>query len=444
MKLLVPQNSIISRLVIYFSIANVVFANPHPQGGGLEDGLQKSLEKLRSQQDYTRPAPPTSEWAPSQNSIAVRKAQWDEFANGLTTNMTENPLWYIFHGGYLLRNLARDAERLSMALYPITEDKTWWEFRDEFFKIISPLMTEFVPTEETRPDGRKVSVYRQNKHLTTGYLESGIMDKGGIFDTSFPRDDKAVQAGVTNPFPRDTLTMKVLVKKLFQDTVEDFDGVQVVFASDDRFKQVWYTILAVYDRLGPFVDKVAMYVNRLEWVKPKTKSKKSKQPKIVVDVRPRQTKEFNRQEVGYAGYYKKFAEELALHENEVSDPVLFSTAFMARALGFEDSPNMFAAYGIMINTIYRSVLPLMMDMFADIAVRMNNLAKKSVSGADANWGILKTPDANLLGILRNWPEWTEGRYRDVAWPIPQEHLAAALPILAALRKERQEAMSGGS
>ncbi|KAF3908376.1 hypothetical protein AA313_de0209999 [Arthrobotrys entomopaga] len=350
--------------------------------------------------------------------------------------MTENPLWWIFQASGTLRNLCRDAEKLAQALYLLTEDIQWLVFRELFFQFIAPLMTEFLVVQQTTSDGRKVSSYRQDEyHIRKGKVPPGIMDKGGIFDTSFPRDDWKAQGESANPFPRDTLTMKVLVKKLFQDTVEDFNGQQVVFASDDRFRKAWSTVWKVYMNLGSLVTEVANHVDGKEWG-PVSKDA----PKAVVDVRPRQTREFDRQKIGYEQYYRgKFGEALAAHEAEDPDSKWLAGGFMGRAFKIIDTPNMFVVYGVILNTIYRSVLPFMMDMFADIAVRMNDLARDSVSSFEFNWGIPVVPGQQFspLEILQKWPEWTEGNYRTDAWPIPQEYLDRALPVLETLRQERK-------
>ncbi|KAK6537433.1 hypothetical protein TWF694_011620 [Orbilia ellipsospora] len=405
-----------------------------PQGSTLDEALQKSLANLRQLQGPPRPIPPESEWVAAQDNIIVQKPEWDAFATSLTTNMTENPLWWIFHAAGVLRNLSRDVERLALALGGLTEDETWMVFHETFFQIISPLMTEFMVVQQTRSDGRKVRVYQQDQH----YFENskkplGIMDKGGIFDVSFLRDDWNAQGEAPNPFPRDTLTMRVLVKKLFQDTIEDFDGDKVVFASDERFKQAWNTVWKVYNDLEVFTDKVVKYVDGKKWG-PVSGTK----PRMVVDVRPRQTREFLRLEIGYEQYYhQKFSEALAAHEIEDPDSKWLAPGFLGRVLNVEDTPNMFVVYGVIINTIYRSVLPFMMDMFADIGVRMNDLARNSVSSLEFNWGVPSTPGLNNLKTLRKWPEWTEGIYRTVAWPIPQEYLQHAIPILEMLRQERK-------
>ncbi|KAF3904789.1 hypothetical protein ABW20_dc0103358 [Dactylellina cionopaga] len=467
MKLLILHFRSLLLLLLSLTYLTPVFATPHPQGSEgdtlektanedveeevivtrpstLEDRVTKARTYLRGLQNVARPVPPESEWAPPLNNIAISKAQWDEFTKGLTTNMPENPFWYIFHAAYLFRSLSYDIARLSIQLNTIKGDNKWINFRDRYFKITAPLMNEIRAVQEMR-NGRPVRVYKQLSHIPAG-TKPGVMDKGSIFDTTFLRDDHQAQEGNPNPYPRDTLTMKVLLKKLFPDITEEvYDGETLLFVDDTNFKLVWQSVKQVYDELGPLVTEVVKYAEELWWLP------NMQRPRI--DVRPRQTREFKREDIGYKGYYEKFSAPLEGHEQEDQDSDWIPAGIAGRAYSellsqafgnVDDTesvgPNMYAAFALLYTTIYNSALPLMMDMFADISVRMNNLAMNSaVSSLDLRWGIPSVPGFSpSKATLKNWPEWTEGKYMTVAWPIPPELLEAALPLL----KEQRRMVNG--
>ncbi|KAF3283857.1 hypothetical protein TWF970_001028 [Orbilia oligospora] len=76
----------------------------------------------------------------------VTAQEWDDFIKPPKDhNYLEDPVWYIFHGGYILRDFSRQQEMLATILANYTGDNTWLDFRTQYFKIIAPLTTEWYP-----------------------------------------------------------------------------------------------------------------------------------------------------------------------------------------------------------------------------------------------------------------------------------------------------------
>ncbi|KAF3218878.1 hypothetical protein TWF191_008083 [Orbilia oligospora] len=356
----------------------------------------------------TLEVPEESEWAAPSDDIIVRKSDWDNFVTDLTTDMLENPMWYLLRTSQLLRYFSRDVEAMAAGIYQNTKNETWLDFRDEYFDIISPLMTEF--TWE-KPDPKKPGNFYQAKHRTPR-APSGLMDRAGIFDSSFPPDpwSSTLSDGTPNPYTHDAFALKIAVLKLFQPKSDDYDGQQVVSINDSRFDLLWTTVKQVYDRLALFTVKLAAVINAQEW-KPGDPGAPTKK----LDMRPRQTREYNRKEEGYKSYYKKFSEEFDAYDQE-EDPSKWAQSYWV--------------FG---------VLALMMDMLADIALKANILARKSVVSIDPLWALPKDPNFEVdVSTLRQYPEWTGGAYMTWGYPIPEAILPMFKPIFEKQKQQRQE------
>ncbi|KAF3181096.1 hypothetical protein TWF788_006597 [Orbilia oligospora] len=385
----------------------------------------------------TLEVPEESEWAAPSDDIIVRKSDWDNFVTGLTTDMLENPMWYLLRTSQLLRYFSRDVEAMAAGIYQNTKNETWLDFRDEYFDIISPLMTEF--TWE-KPDPKKPGKFYQAKHRTPR-APSGLMDRAGIFDSSFPPDpwSSTLSDGTPNPYTHDAFALKIAVLKLFQPKSDDYDGQQVVSINDSRFDLLWTTVKQVYDRLALFTVKLAAVINAQEW-KPGDPGAPTKK----LDMRPRQTREYNRKEEGYKSYYKKFSEEFDAYDQE-EDPSKWAQSYWVFGLlrghkeGVNTPTNIFVSYGILVTTVYHSVLALMMDMLADIALKANILARKSVVSIDPLWALPKDPNFEVdVSTLRQYPEWTGGAYMTWGYPIPEAILPMFKPIFEKQKQQRQE------
>ncbi|KAJ6258234.1 hypothetical protein Dda_7153 [Drechslerella dactyloides] len=390
-----------------------VLAAPGPQARSLKEAdadLQASLGGGDQPQPQTQ-LQPQPDWAPASNTIVVEQRDWNVFEGNLTSNMLSNPLWYVFQGGYILRTMSRDIDNLAFQLSNVLGDKQMAAFREDYFRTIAPLMTRFKLTEMRREsDNKIVWMYAQTLH-ESGVLPPGIMDAGGTLDTSFPRDDKAAQAGSANPFPQDTLTTKVFIRKLFQNKLENYPRGPVVLASDTNFLTVWHTIKQVMDNLKPLVDRVVEYANSAEWVTP------AGSPKFVVATLPRQTFIVNRRDAGYAEYLKSF--QMTTYEDENAREGWVEQGIFGYKLGL-DMPNLYVAYATLVGNVYRSALTFLMDMFADIALRANDLGYESLLGPDKDFAL---PDFSDFTVTRQelklWPQWSEGRYHTGPWPLTE-------------------------
>ncbi|KAF3903100.1 hypothetical protein ABW21_db0203987 [Orbilia brochopaga] len=386
-------------------------ASPRPQTRSQKDALADL--QTATEQANIGDSQPEPVWSPSGTSIYVLEQAWDGFAGNLTTGtkILENPLWYVFQAGYILRTMSRDIDHLAYQLYKVLGDEQMNTFRQEYFKTIAPVMTRFVWTKLRREsDGQSVWMFAQTKHEGDP-LPTGVMDSGGILDTSFPRDDKAAQEGSANPFPRDTLTMKVLLKKLFQNTPEHHTRGTVVYASDTNFLQAWHTIKQVIDNLAPLVKEITKYANAAKWRQP------AGQPKILASPYPRQTHVSLRQDVGYGDYLKSF--QMTSYETGNEDTAWIDTGILGYKLGL-DVPNFYVAYAALVNGVYRSALPFIMDMMADLALRANALGYETIFGDELDFAL---PDFSNFKVTRaeleTRPQWSEDRYHTAPWPLAE-------------------------
>ncbi|KAK6343502.1 hypothetical protein TWF730_011092 [Orbilia blumenaviensis] len=383
--------------------------------------------------------PEDSEWAAptDDHDITVRKAVWDEFSTGLTTNMRENPMWYMLRAAHLLRYFSRDAEVMAQGIYQTTQNAKWLQFRDEYFEIIAPLMTEFTWEQ---PDPKKPGNFFQTKHQNLPTLPRGLFDRAGLFDSSFAPDpfNDTLADGAPNTYPHDTIALKIALAKLFQPRTEDFDGQPLVTVSDTRFIYLWTTIKEAYDRLAPLTKRLAKAVNKEKWKLGDPGGAATKK----LDMRPRQTREYKRAEAGYENYYEKFWEEFDAYD-EHEDPSKWMQSewviglLFGHRLNIPNTTNVFVAYGIMVTTVYHSVLALMMDMMADIALRANIVARSSVASINPTWALPQSPEFSVsLATVEKYPEWTDGMYRTTGYPIPDQVLPMVLPLFQQQREER--------
>ncbi|TGJ73112.1 hypothetical protein EYR41_000230 [Orbilia oligospora] len=270
-------------------------------------------------------------------------------------NYLEDPVWYIFHGGYILRDFSRQQEMLATILANYTGDNTWLDFRTQYFRIIAPLTMEWYPIgsevdgypknmqNECRVARRKLKNSYKEKietHLTID-IPPGIMDCGGSMDTSAERDGSRKGNSKLDPpewlfqfpgqkhfpFPRDSISIRGMLKDLFNAT--------------------------------PQIDKntgeVMVGVSQAE--------------------RQRQTRIFRREKIGYEEYFNlKFGGTLSETTDRVTDSEWINPAALMYSYLEKGAHDLLVTYGNIINIVYRGLLPLIMDMMADISVRENDLA----------------------------------------------------------------------
>ncbi|KAK6506810.1 hypothetical protein TWF481_005270 [Arthrobotrys musiformis] len=390
--------------------------------------------------------------------------EWEDFIKPPKNhNYLEDPVWYLFYSGYLLRDFSRQQELLATILANYTADRTWLEFRMQYFNIIAPLTTEWYPIDsgidgypkdmqkECRVAKRTLENSYKEKidaHLTID-VPPGILDCGGSMDTSAERDDPRSGGSRFDPpgwlfrfpgqkylpFPRDSITVRKMLKDLFSGTPKyDKDkGELVVGVSQVEFLNNWRTIFGVIEQLGAFMIQVH---EKIEQTELKALWPEGQNP--IVDRRQRQTQIFQREKIGYEEYFDaKFGGTLSQTTERVEDPNWIQLAAILYRRSLAGATDIFVAYGNIVNIVYRGVLPFMMDMMADIAVKANDLAIEHAEWPEGtperasgkphplfSWGIPKFLDFHLMGgVLRRWPEWTEYGYRVEPWPLKKEELA---------------------
>ncbi|KAK6534845.1 hypothetical protein TWF281_006144 [Arthrobotrys megalospora] len=393
----------------------------------------------------------------------VSVKEWKEFIKPPADNYLEDPVWYLFYSGYLLRDFSRQQELLATLLANYTGDRTWIDFRTQYFNIIAPLTTEWYPID-SEDDGLPKAGQKKCKvagrTLENTYKEKteahpdvdvppGIMDCGGSMDTSAERDDPRKGGSQFDPpkslfrfpgqrylpFPRDSITVRKMLKNLFSSTpYRDEKGELVIGVSQVEFLKDWHIIFQVIEQLGAFMIQVHEKIAQTD-LKPLWPERHNP----IVDKRQRQTRVFKREKIGYEDYFNmKFGGTLSQTTDALEDPNWIPLAVKIYARSMEGAPDIYVAYGNIVNIVYRGIFPLMMDVMADIAVKANDLAKKHAEWPEGGpippkyagkphplltWAFPKFLDFSVAGsVLRKWPEWTEFEYRVEPWPLKEEEL----------------------
>ncbi|KAK6350592.1 hypothetical protein TWF718_003781 [Orbilia javanica] len=415
--------------------------------------------------------------------FSVTVQEWEGFIKPpINHNYLEDPVWYLFYSGYMLRDFSRQQEMLVTILANYTADRTWIDFRTQYFTIISQLTTEWYPIDSA-VDGYPKDMQKEcrvaKKKLKNSYKEKiethlgldippGIMDCGGSMDTSAERDNPRSGGSRFDPpewefrfpgqkylpFPRDSVTVRGMLKNLFSGTpyIDKKSGKLMIGVSQVEFINDWYLIFRVIEELGEFMTKVHEKIDDtdLEDLWPEDKNP-------IVDQRERQTRIFRREKIGYEDYFNtKFGGTLSQTTERLEDPDWIRLAASMYRNSAEGAPDIFVAYGNIINIVYRGVLPFMMDMMADISVKANDLAIKHAEWPEGapvpekyvgkphpllSWGFPKFLDFYIVGgAMRRWPEWTDYQYRVEPWPLKQEELAEGVQKMV-LESKMEEALN---
>ncbi|KAF3166259.1 hypothetical protein TWF788_000513 [Orbilia oligospora] len=330
--------------------------------------------------------------------------------------------------------------------------------------IIAPLTTEWYPIDsevdgypkhmqkECRVARRKLKNSYKEKietHLTID-IPPGIMDCGGSVDTSAERDDPRKGGSKFDPpewlfsfpgqnhfpFPRDSISVRGMLKNFFSATpqIDKKTGEVMVGVSQAEFVKDWDIIFQVIRQLGAFMEKVHEKIDQ-RVLKPLWPEGLNP----IVDKRQRQTRIFRREEIGYEEYFNlKFGGTLSQTADRVTDSEWINLAALMYSHLEKGAPDLLVTYGNIINIVYRGLLPLIMDMMADISVKANDLAVEHAEWPEGtpipeeyigkshpllSWGFPKFVDFFIIGgVMRQRPEWTDYRYRVEPWPLKQEEL----------------------
>ncbi|EPS39321.1 hypothetical protein H072_6926 [Dactylellina haptotyla CBS 200.50] len=351
---------------------------------------------------------------------------------------------------------------MAFLLEELTNNTAWRYFRTEYFRLVVPLTTEWYPVDETverSPEREGIDCLAFSKITPKGYQERleyhshidvppGIMDCGGSLDTSGERDNPRAGGRSKNLpkwvsdfsdppntlFPRDSISVRLILEQLFSVTPRMTESGPVVDVSQIGFLKAWYTTYNVWRRLNDFVIKIMGYMESIP-VEPLWPEGQNP----IVDQRFRQTRIFRREVIGYEKYFnEKFGGALLSTTDLIADPEWVEEAVRMYAHRWNNAPDPFVLYRVMVMAVARGVLSLMMDMFADISVKANNMAMRYVDDATrstdpqnklentAKWAIPDHRRFNKEEVLRSWPEWTNGVYEITAWPVPEEELADAV------------------
>ncbi|KAK6541464.1 hypothetical protein TWF694_007274 [Orbilia ellipsospora] len=392
--------------------------------------------------------------------LIVNATSWENFIKPPQGGMLEDPTWYLLYSGYLLREFSRMEENMAILLGDLTSTSIWGYYNKDYFRKISPLTTEWYVSggKEINKklglakkvpcivDGEEqVNTYRERvKYHPFTDKEPGIMDCGGPLDTSAKRDNPR-----SGDFSLDKIAVRKILENLFSARYTIKDGNPVVELSQTGFLAAWKTVRTVFTSLSAFVPEIVEYTQYM----PDTEIwELNFDPNV--DVRRRQTRLFEREVIGYEEYFDgKYGGMATWTSDLVADPNWMARVVDRYEKRLHDTSDPFALYGVIVTTVCHGILPLMLEMFADIATKANDMARENANietqylniqlQADLNWGTISNPvyywglpdadDAQGMdeATLKNWPEWANNRYMIEAWPVPETQLRDAIRKISA-------------
>ncbi|KAF3913690.1 hypothetical protein AA313_de0202083 [Arthrobotrys entomopaga] len=404
--------------------------------------------------------------------LTVNASSWETFIKIPQGGMLEDPAWYLLYSGYLLREFSRMEENMAVLLGDLTRTNIWGYYNKDYFRRIAPLTTEWYPTGGKNANKKlglakkvpcivegeeRVTMYRERvKYHPFIDVEPGIMDCGGLLDTSDKRDNPRL-----GDFSQDKVAVRKILENMFSAGSSIRDGEPVVELSQTGFLESWKTIRTVFTKLSTFVPEVVRYTETM----PDTELwPEGFDPNP--DVRPRQTRLFKREVVGYEDYFNdKYGGMATWTSDMVADSNWMERAVRRYENRRQGTSDPFALYAVILTTVCHGILPFVLEMFADIAAKANNMARPYANTKALNldidnqaeqivdreinpvyyWGL---PAADGLQgtdeeTLKSWPEWANNGYITEAWPVPETGLSDAVRKMA-LEKSLEEGLNSGN
>ncbi|KAK6530382.1 hypothetical protein TWF694_003737 [Orbilia ellipsospora] len=413
-----------SILLLYFSpsIFNLSFAALDPYPGNLNDQVGASLQNVRNLQAANPLAQKTPEeiiWAPPGESILITPKQWQDFEKSLGVGTDrEGPIWYILVAArrvlQLSHSLTSTVILLQQALAERGEanvEEVLDQFITRFSDLIGPLDNYLYRLPHHRTDytqnpaaiNMKTEGNPQLKEafaqmLTILEQTPGLLNRGGVLDPGSQGQPSSISTRVT-------------LRRMFDYDVGKTATDTAILLNDAYFLRAWETVYGVMQNLAQFEEQVTETMERLRLKYLPNNAAAYRQP--VFDPYP--VGLYDRKADGYGNYWL-YKYELGTRSPGNDDQL--GEMWGNYNVNNSTITDMCASYLIQLDSILRGVLPFMMDMFADIAVKANELANTS-EWRKKNWAVIKTPDlAPSIDFLKQYPEWSEDAYSTQAqnWP----------------------------
>ncbi|KAK6500419.1 hypothetical protein TWF481_010763 [Arthrobotrys musiformis] len=258
------------------------------------------------------------------------------------------------------------------------------------------------------------------KSLIKSQSTPGLMNRGGTLDPG--KLQKPTVVG-----------QRVILRRLF-DFTADPSGKGEILLNSGPFLQVWEATYKTITKLSNFEEEIGVLAEstRLRYVPHDVDGGEVWRP--ITDPYP--VGLYNREEIGYDGYFEL--------KYEGTTRGMGTEQELSQRWGMEvsdlDIANMIASYRNQLDGLIRGLLPLIMDMLADIAVKAYDMSKKSRWPRN-NWPLPHIEGLDTsIELLRRYPEWSEGQYETAdprlrapgspaPTPQPQSFYEAAVDFL---------------
>ncbi|KAF3914471.1 hypothetical protein AA313_de0204012 [Arthrobotrys entomopaga] len=412
-------------LTLSLSISRLGFAVLNPYSGNLDDQAAASLQNVRNLQAANPLAqrdPDELIWAPIGDTILVTPKQWQNFEQSLGMGTDrQGPVWYILVAArralQLSSSLTGTIILLQEALVGRGEpdaEELLDQFITRFSDLVGPLDNYLYRLPDYRTDYTQNPAAIEMKgdenpqlkealaHILTRLEQlPGLLNRGGVLDPGSQNNPSLISTRVT-------------LRRMFDydagKTATDTD----ILLNDAYFLRAWEVVYGVMRNLAQFEEQVTDVMDgfRLKYLPADTPIMDRE-----VVFSPYPVGLYNREDEGYENYWL-YKYELTTRSPGNEDQL--GKMWGDHAVSDLAIASMCSSYLIQLDAISRGVLPFMMDMFADIAVKANELANNS-KWKKRNWAIVDTPDlAPSIELLRQYPEWSEDVYttQPQHWPEP--------------------------
>ncbi|KAF3906819.1 hypothetical protein AA313_de0203015 [Arthrobotrys entomopaga] len=356
-------------------------------------------------------------WSDEADLVIVSRADWNKFENKLQVGK-KGPIHYLLEGGRKFVLITDTAIRLANTIKNaipkknIKTDAAIWDVYGAIFTIFtSPLYSRFTTELDPEtvahvkrvmdPPGGFASAYNVKDEVLLAIAK----DAQGIIE-NYSNSKQPLNKGGTLYTPTNTpatvISERVSLTRLFDYNGGTKNDLNEIYINDAAFLYTWQDVFFVYKLCIVFLDYMVDVVDKI-W------SELAKEMRITDDwfLKSVRVGEFDRRKKGYQYYFdNKYKGNLGFIP---PDATVWNSWTDSDKSNF---PDMLQDFMHAVSFATRSALPLMMEMFGDIAVQARKLGRKSLieapqSFADFDPGIDIDTDMNLL---KQYPEIFSNRY----------------------------------
>ncbi|KAK6530682.1 hypothetical protein TWF281_007521 [Arthrobotrys megalospora] len=376
----------------------------------------KRLRELQAANPATRLNPDQISWAPPGETIVVNQTQWADFETSLgMVNNQRGPVWYLLEAVTRFKALSISLEATALLIQDalVNRDEPnalpiWDNYIGRFGDLIEPLDNHLFDPDDiasgtnmarqfVQDIGIGVSLDKQETivgALQKTQLTPGLMNRGGTLDPG----------NIQQP---NLLSTKVTLRRLF-DYNADPQGGDNILLNSGPFLQAWELTYKAATALAEFEAEARDMADafRLQYLPLDANEDEIWHP----ITEPYPVGRFRRQSIGYDGYwFSKYEGRTRPAGGDEELGERWGESVTNKNLNLAVS-NMIASYLDQMDGLIKGLLPMLMNLFADIALKAHAMAAKS-SWRSKNWPLLNMPGLDTsLDLLERYPEWSEGRY----------------------------------